>query len=73
MAIDVLTYNALQEVNQELKAEITQLTDDIATASSGGGGGKSDGNPDGKKLECVYRSCGEREVCDIFLIYKLWH
>jgi len=41
MAIDVLTYNALQEVNQELKAEITQLTEDIATASGGGGGGSS--------------------------------
>ena len=41
MAIDVLTYNALQEINQELKAEITQLTDDIATAQSGGGGGGS--------------------------------
>ena len=31
-------------------------------SSSGVGGGKSDGNP---TLECVYRSCGEREVCDI--------
>ena len=46
MAIDVLTYNALQEVNQELKAEITQLTDDIATASSGGGGGGASPNAD---------------------------
>ena len=41
MAIDVLTYNALQEVNEKLKEELQTLTDDIATASGGGGGGSS--------------------------------
>tara|TARA_Y100000746_G_scaffold205480_1_gene192642 strand:+ start:401 stop:1462 length:1062 start_codon:yes stop_codon:yes gene_type:complete len=41
MAIDVLTYNALQEVNEKLKEELQTLTDDIATASGGGGGGGS--------------------------------
>ena len=39
MAIDVLTYNALQEVNEKLKEELQTLTDDIATASASGGGG----------------------------------
>ncbi len=41
MAIDVLTYNALQEVNEKLKEELQTLTDDIATAQGGGGGGSS--------------------------------
>ena len=41
MAIDVLTYNALQEVNEKLKEELQTLTDDIATASASGGGGAS--------------------------------
>ena len=39
MAADVLTYNALAEVNQELKAEIAALTVGISSASGGGGGG----------------------------------
>ena len=39
MAADVLTYNALAEVNQELKAEIAALTVGITSASGGGGGG----------------------------------
>ena len=42
MAIDVLTYNALQEVNEKLKEELQTLTDDIATASASGGGGAAD-------------------------------
>tara|TARA_B100001996_G_scaffold367568_1_gene339320 strand:+ start:509 stop:1627 length:1119 start_codon:yes stop_codon:yes gene_type:complete len=41
MAIDVLTYNALQEVNQELRQELTDLTAQVTEASSGGGGGGS--------------------------------
>ena len=41
MAIDVLTYNALQEVNEKLKEELQTLTDDIAAAQGGGGGGGS--------------------------------
>ena len=39
MAADVLTYNALAEVNQELKAESAALTAAITAAESGGGGG----------------------------------
>ena len=39
MAVDVLTYNALQQVNEELRLEIDQLNADIATIQSGGGGG----------------------------------
>ena len=39
MAADVLTYNALQEVNQELKDESAALTAAITAAESGGGGG----------------------------------
>ena len=39
MAIDVLTYNALQEVNQELKDEIATLTADIDTINNAGSGG----------------------------------
>tara|TARA_B100000131_G_scaffold278472_1_gene282996 strand:- start:1860 stop:2933 length:1074 start_codon:yes stop_codon:yes gene_type:complete len=41
MAADVLTYNALQEINQELKAESVGLSSAISTienAGSGGGG-----------------------------------
>ena len=39
MAADVLTYNALQEINQELKAESAALTAGISSASGEGGGG----------------------------------
>ena len=42
MAADVLTYNALQEINQKLKAESAALSVGITsaqTASGGGGGG----------------------------------
>tara|TARA_X000000368_G_scaffold418761_1_gene419836 strand:- start:2080 stop:3153 length:1074 start_codon:yes stop_codon:yes gene_type:complete len=39
MAVDVLTYNALQQVNEELRKEIASLTDDITTAQASGGGG----------------------------------
>ena len=39
MAADVLTYNALAEVNQELKAESAALTAAITAAEGGGGGG----------------------------------
>tara|TARA_B100001175_G_scaffold72593_1_gene60372 strand:+ start:776 stop:1855 length:1080 start_codon:yes stop_codon:yes gene_type:complete len=39
MAADVLTYNALQEINQELKAESVGLTSAITAAEGGGGGG----------------------------------
>ena len=41
MAADVLTYNALQEINQELKAESAALTAGISSASGSGGGGGS--------------------------------
>ena len=46
MAADVLTYNALQEINQELKAESVGLSSAIATASGGGGGGGASADPD---------------------------
>ena len=39
MAADVLTYNALQEINQELKAESAALTAGITSAGGGGGEG----------------------------------
>jgi len=39
MAADVLTYNALQEINQELKAESAALSVGITSALGGGGGG----------------------------------
>tara|TARA_B100001094_G_scaffold9552_1_gene8532 strand:+ start:682 stop:1728 length:1047 start_codon:yes stop_codon:yes gene_type:complete len=39
MAADVLTYNALQEVNQELKAESATLSAGITSAGGGGGAG----------------------------------
>ena len=39
MAIDVLTYNALQEVNQELRQELADLTQQVTDAGGGGGGG----------------------------------
>ena len=46
MAIDVLTYNALQENNQELKQELADLTEQVDTISGGGGGGAPAGaNP----------------------------
>jgi len=40
MAVDVLTYNALAEINQGLRAKIAELDASI-TALSGGGGGSS--------------------------------
>ena len=42
MAADVLTYNALQEINQELKAESAALSVGITSALGGGGGGGAD-------------------------------
>ena len=39
MAADVLTYNALQEINQELKAESAALSVGITSALGGGSGG----------------------------------
>ena len=44
MAADVLTYNALQEINQELKAESVGLSSAITAASSGGGGAADNTN-----------------------------
>ena len=41
MAIDVLTYNALQEVNQELRRELADLSAQVTDATGGGGGGAS--------------------------------
>ena len=46
MAADVLTYNALQEINQELKAESVGLTSAITAAAGGGGGGGASADPD---------------------------
>jgi len=46
MAADVLTYNALAEVNQELKAESAALTAAITVAEGGGGGGGGGAAPE---------------------------
>ena len=59
MAIDVLTYNALQEVNQELRRELGDLTDQVTEASSGGGGAPATAGPP-IALQCeVLRKVGE--------------
>ena len=58
MAIDVLTYNALQEVNQELKRELGDLTDQITEASGGGGGAATAGPPIALQCESL-RKIGE--------------
>ena len=39
MAVDVLTYNALAEINQGLRDKITALDASITELESGGGGG----------------------------------
>ena len=42
MAVDVLTYNALAEINQGLRAKIADLDASITALESGGGGAMSD-------------------------------
>ena len=56
MAADVLTYNALVEVNQELKAESAALTAAI-TAASGGGG-----SPPTDPTEIILKGAGSPNV-----------
>ena len=42
MAADVLTFNAIQEVNQELREQIAEVKAKISELQSGGGGGTSE-------------------------------
>jgi len=56
MAIDVLTYNALQEVNQELKAELATLTADVDAINNAGSGGGGGGTDNSKAMAIVEHS-----------------
>ena len=42
MAADVLTFNAIQEVNEELRAQIAEVKASITANESGGGGGAAE-------------------------------
>ncbi len=55
MAADVLTYNALQEINQELKAESAVLSAGITSA---GGGGDSGGAVDYTDQKAIVAGAG---------------
>ena len=55
MAADVLTFNAIQEVNQELREQIAEVKAKIAELQGGGGGGGSSETDLQKKIRLGFK------------------
>ena len=62
MAVDVLTYNALAEINQGLRAKIADLDASITALESGGGCAMSDA----QKAVCYSQGWQPKLWCLIF-------